>query len=69
MTPAIAATAGDISQVDSFIRSIIKVIAGLAGLIATGFFAYQSPIDNLCVLHKAKMLNVRDQNLLLAVMG
>jgi hypothetical protein len=35
--PAFAATA-DISQVENFIRSIIQVIASLAGLIATGFF-------------------------------
>lgn len=35
--PAFAA-GGDIGQVENFIRSIIKVIAGLAGLIATGFF-------------------------------
>lgn len=34
---AFAAT-GDVGQVESFIRSVIKVIAGLAGLIATGFF-------------------------------
>ncbi len=35
--PVLAAT-GDVSQVESFIRNVIKVIAGLAGLIATGFF-------------------------------
>lgn len=29
---------GNVSQVESFIRSLIKVLAGLAGLIATGFF-------------------------------
>ncbi len=29
---------GDTTQVENFIRSIIKVIAGLAGLVATGFF-------------------------------
>lgn len=34
---AFAAT-GDISNVENFIRSIIKVVAGLAGLVATGFF-------------------------------
>ena len=38
-SPALAAaSSGDVSQVDDFIRSVIKVIAGLAGLIATGFF-------------------------------
>ncbi len=35
--PALAQTAG-VGQVQSFIRSIIQVIAGLAGLVATGFF-------------------------------
>ena len=34
---AYAATAG-VSNVESFIRSIIQVLAGLAGLVATGFF-------------------------------
>ena len=33
----LAATAG-VAQVETFLRSIIKDIAGLAGLIATGFF-------------------------------
>jgi len=32
------AAGGDISQVQTFIRSVIQVVAGLAGLIATGFF-------------------------------
>jgi len=36
--PAFAATGGDVSQVESFIQNVIKVIASLAGLIATGFF-------------------------------
>ena len=36
-TPALAAS-GDVAQVESFIRNLIKAIAGLAGLIATGFF-------------------------------
>mgnify|MGYP000879961573 CR=1 FL=1 len=36
-SPVFAAT-GDVAQVESFIRNVIKVIAGLAGLIATGFF-------------------------------
>lgn len=36
-SPAFAAS-GDVAQVESFIRNVIKVIAGLAGLIATGFF-------------------------------
>ncbi len=29
---------GSVTQVENFIRSIIKVVAGLAGLVATGFF-------------------------------
>lgn len=32
-----AATAG-VGQVEGFIRNIIQVVAGLAGLVATGFF-------------------------------
>lgn len=35
--PVLAAT-GDVSNVENFIRSIIQVLAGLAGLVATGFF-------------------------------
>jgi hypothetical protein len=35
--PAFAAD-GNVTQVENFIRSVIKVIAGLAGLVATGFF-------------------------------
>lgn len=34
----VLATDGNVGQVENFIRSVIKVIAGLAGLIATGFF-------------------------------
>ncbi len=36
--PAYADSSGGISQVESFLRNIIQVIAGLAGLVATGFF-------------------------------
>lgn len=36
-SPAFAAS-GDAAQVEDFIRSVIQLIAGLAGLIATGFF-------------------------------
>jgi hypothetical protein len=32
------ADSGNITQVESFIRSVIQVVAGLAGLVATGFF-------------------------------
>lgn len=35
--PAFAATAG-VSNVEDFIRNVIQIVAGLAGLIATGFF-------------------------------
>jgi hypothetical protein len=35
--PALAAD-GNVAQVENFIRSLIKVVAGLAGLVATGFF-------------------------------
>ena len=36
--PDVSAQSAGIAQVESFIRSIIAVIAGLAGLVATGFF-------------------------------
>jgi hypothetical protein len=32
--------ADGVAQVQGFIESVIKVIAGLAGMIATGFFVY-----------------------------
>lgn len=35
--PAFAAD-GNVTQVEDFIKSVIKVISGLAGLVATGFF-------------------------------
>ena len=35
---ALAQSAGDVGQVENFIRNVIQVVAGLAGLIATGFF-------------------------------
>lgn len=35
--PVFAQTAG-VSNVESFIRNVITVLAGLAGLVATGFF-------------------------------
>lgn len=38
ITRTVFADSGSINNVDSFIRSVIKVLAGLAGLIATGFF-------------------------------
>lgn len=38
LSPQVFAASGDVGQVENFIRSIIKVVAGLAGLVATGFF-------------------------------
>jgi len=56
--PALGASA-DIVQVQNFIRSIIKVVAGLAGLVATGFFVvggfgYITSTGNPERLHQAK---------------
>jgi len=50
---------GDISSVETFIRSIIQVLAGLAGLVATGFivvggFSYITSSGNPQHLEKAK---------------
>ena len=38
LAPPVFAATGDVNSVQSFIRSIIQVIAGIAGLVATGFF-------------------------------
>ncbi len=38
IVPAFAAAAGGAAPVESFIKSIIQVLAGLAGLVAAGFF-------------------------------
>ncbi len=35
--PALAAT-GDITSVENFIRNLVQILAGLAGLVATVFF-------------------------------
>lgn len=35
--PALAAD-GDVAQVENFMKSVIKLISGLAGLVASGFF-------------------------------
>ena len=56
--PALAAS-GDVSSVENFIRSVIQVIAGLAGLVATGFFvvggfSYITSSGNPAHLDKAK---------------
>ena len=36
---ALAQSAGGVGQVENFIRNVIQVLAGLAGLIATGFLS------------------------------
>lgn len=56
--PAFAATAG-VSNVESFIKSIITLLAGLAGLVATGFlvvggFSYITSSGNPEHLDRAK---------------
>ena len=56
--PVLAAS-GDVSSVENFIRSLIQVVAGLAGLIATGFFviggfSYITSSGNPQHLDKAK---------------
>ncbi len=57
-TPAFAA-GGDVAQVQTFIRSVIQVVAGLAGLVATGFivvggFTYITSSGNPEHLDRAK---------------
>jgi len=39
-SPTLAASSGSITQVQTFIQSVIEALAGLAGLIATGFFVW-----------------------------
>jgi hypothetical protein len=56
--PVLAAEA-NVAQVQTFIRSIIQVIAGLAGLVATGFFVvggftYITSSGNIEHLDRAK---------------
>ncbi|HPF30829.1 MAG TPA: TrbC/VirB2 family protein [Candidatus Saccharibacteria bacterium] len=38
LAPDAFAASADVAKVEDFIRNVIKVIAGLAGLVATGFF-------------------------------
>lgn len=60
--PAFAATTSgstDASSIENFIRSIIQLLAGLAGLVATGFFvvggfSYITSSGNPHHLEKAK---------------
>lgn len=39
-TPAFAQTTGGVSQIQTFIESIIQVMITLAGLVSVGFFVY-----------------------------
>lgn len=64
----LAQSAGDVGQVESFIRNVIQVIAGLAGLIATGFFVvggfgYITSSGNPETLEKSK------RTIIFSVMG
>lgn len=57
-SPAFAATAG-VSNVETFIKSVITALAGLAGLVATGFlvvggFSYITSSGNPEHLDRAK---------------
>ena len=50
---------GDVQQISTFIKSVIQVVASLAGLIATGFFmlgglSYITSTGNPIALQKAK---------------
>lgn len=53
------ATGGSVGQVEDFIRNVIKVVAGLSGLVAAGFFVvggftYITSSGNPEKLEKAK---------------
>jgi len=59
MTSTAFAASGDISSVQNFIKNVITAVAGLAGLVATGFFvvggfAYITSSGNPEHLDKAK---------------
>lgn len=50
---------GGVQQISTFIKSVVQVMAGLAGLIATGFFvlgglSYITSAGNPVALQKAK---------------
>jgi len=58
-TQAFAASPVGLSSVDNFLKTIIQAIAGLAGLVATGFFViggfiYITSTGNPVKLEKAK---------------
>src|SRR5580658_4368215 len=38
LSGSVLAASADVGQIESFIQSVIQAIAGLAGLVATGFF-------------------------------
>lgn len=38
LTGSALAASADVGQIESFIQSVIQAVAGLAGLVATGFF-------------------------------
>lgn len=59
LTQTVYAQAAGVGQVEGFMRNIIKVLAGLAGLVATGFFvlggfSYITSSGNPEHLEKAK---------------
>ncbi|GAC1501049.1 MAG: hypothetical protein NVS1B10_05030 [Candidatus Saccharimonadales bacterium] len=59
MIQPVFAADGNIGQIEGFIRSVIQIIAGLAGLVATGFFVaggfgYITSSGNPHHLEKAK---------------
>lgn len=60
-TPVLAATAGgaNVSSVENFIKSVIAVLTGIAGLVATGFIVvgglhYITSSGNPAHMEKAK---------------
>ena len=54
-----ATSGGDVQQINTFIKSVVQIVAGLAGLSATGFFvlgglSYITSSGNPMALQKAK---------------
>ncbi len=69
-----AQASGNVGQVEGFIKSLIKVLAGLAGLVATGFFVvggfgYITSSGNPEKLDKAKQTLVWSGTGLAIVIG
>lgn len=57
--PSFATSIAGVSSIDSFIKNVINVISGIAGLVATGFFVvggfiYITSSGNPMKLEKAK---------------